>query len=91
MRQGESGKQYLSIDKLWVVFHIIKHEVSRPIPYAEARDMVDQSLDEVVADRVLNEFLERLRAKHRVEMHPELTRTISLTEKSSDLGVPSGE
>ena len=91
LRQGESGKQYLSIDKLWVVFHIIKHEVSRPIPYAEARDRVDQSLDEVVADRVLNEFLERLRAKHRVEMHPELTRTVSLTEKSSDLGVPSGE
>ena len=79
------------IDNLWVVFYIIKHDMPRPIPYAEARDLVDQSLDEVVAERVLNEFLDRLRAKHHVEMHPELAARISLVDSSNEWNLPSGD
>lgn len=91
LHQGESGKQYLSVDNLWVVFYIIAHETPKPIPYAEARDLVDQSLEEVVAERVLNELLDRLRSRHQVEMHPELTWRISLIDHTDEWTAPPSE
>src|SRR5439155_6536553 len=49
LRSGESTKMYLGHDRIWVVFHILSHDMPRPMTYPEVVDVVEQSVEKQVA------------------------------------------
>ena len=91
LRAGQSAKEFLGGDKVWAVFHIILHDASRKLSYAESRDLVDQGAENSMAEQLLSEFLARQRRLHRIEAHPERLARINLIDPRDDGNIPSGD
>ncbi len=91
LHTGESTKLYLGRDKLWVVFYILSHEVSRPMTYDEVAETVAESVENVAAEQLLTGMLKRLRRRHRVEAHPEWVMRVNLLNPGAEFNVPSGD
>ena len=91
LREGQSTKEYLSSDRLWVVFHIVSHTPGSQLSYADAREKVDEAVENEMAERVLKQFLTRQRKHIRIQSHPELLPSVQLTDPESDWNLPSGD
>jgi len=70
LKPGQSTKIWLGKDNVWAVMHVLSHSQSRPMAYDEVRDIVDQSVENIESERVLKTLLERWRAAHHIESHP---------------------
>lgn len=56
------------------------HDPGHQLPFEEVQTVVDESVQNLKAERLLKEFIERHRAKHDIEVHPELLMRIRLLD-----------
>jgi hypothetical protein len=91
LRAGESSKMYLGHDRIWAVFYILSHDVPRPMAYSEVVDLIDVSVENLAAERLLDDLLQQLRRRHRVEQHPERVMRIELTAPGAERVSPLGD
>lgn len=70
--------------KQFYVVKSISRDDGRILPYEEAQHYVDESLTNLKAEAALEAFVDRHRAKFRVESHPELVMKIRLVDTASD-------
>jgi hypothetical protein len=68
----------------FAVVQKLAHDPGRQLSYEEVANLVDESLHNLKAEESLKQFLARHRAKHEVELHPELLMRIRLTDPSLD-------
>jgi hypothetical protein len=68
----------------YVVAQKLSHEPGRQLSYEEVLGIVDESLQNARAQRLLDQLIARHRPGHRVELHPELLMHIRLTDPASD-------
>jgi hypothetical protein len=62
----------------------LAHDPGRQMSFQEVESLVDESLQNLEAERMLKEFIARHRGKHRVELHPERLMLVRLTDPLSD-------
>ena len=91
LRPGGSTKFYLTGNKLWTVLHVLSHEPSRPMAYDEVVDVVGSCVENLAAERLLDDLLDRLRPRHKLELHPEMLMQVKLTDPAGDIDLPSGD
>jgi len=82
------GTLRIGPDKLGnhMVLQKISHDPGHQLPYAEVANLVDESTQNLKAERLFKEFLARHRSKHRIELHPELLMHILLLDPANDPG-----
>jgi hypothetical protein len=68
----------------YMVLQKISHDPGHQLPYAEVANLVDESVQNLTAERLFKEFVARHRSKHRVELHPELLMRIFLTDPENE-------
>jgi hypothetical protein len=56
----------------YIILNPLEFIPGRQMPYGEAERYVDESVQNITAERLLNEFLDRHRTNYRIETHPEL-------------------
>jgi len=86
LKPGESTK--LERTGGWVVIHLIGPVPSRPQTYDEVEEIVDEAAQSQEAERLLDEWLGRLRPHHKIEAHPERVMQFSMTEATPDIVAP---
>ena len=67
-----------------LVLQKLAHEPNRPMRYEEVQGLVDESVQTIKAEQLLKQFIARYRARHRIELHPELLMRILLIDLSND-------
>jgi hypothetical protein len=84
MREGDV--QALGPDKLgdYLVLHKLVHDPGHQLPFEQVETLVDESVQNLKAERMLKEFIERHRASHDVELHPERLPLIRLVDPADD-------
>ena len=67
-------------DKLgdYLVMQKLTHDHGHRLSLQEVAPMIEEDLQNIAADRLLKEFIERHRAGHKVVLHPELLTRIDL-------------
>jgi hypothetical protein len=71
-------------DGEYAVIQKLEHDPGRQLRYDEVQNLVDESLQNIKAERILNEFIARHRAKHRIVLHPERVMLVRLTDPLGD-------
>ena len=66
-----------------MVIQKISHDPGHQLPYAEVESLVDESVQNLKAERMFNALVARHRSKHRIELHPELLMRILLLDPSN--------
>lgn len=84
LRPGQSTIVGGADSGVWVVLSVLRHDASRAMAYDEVRDIVDESAQNIEAERQLAVWTARLRRGHRIEMHPELAARLTLTDPAAD-------
>lgn len=84
MRPGGIGIEGPDKQGDYLVLQKLTHEPSRQMSYEEVQDIVDESVQNTKADRLLRELVARHRSGHRIELHPELLMRIRLTSPGDD-------
>ena len=64
----------------YCVVQLQSFDPGRQLSYQEAEKYVDESLQNVAAQKLLDEFLARHRKKLKIEVHPELVMRIRLVD-----------
>jgi hypothetical protein len=59
--------------------------------YSEVVDLIDVSVENLAAERLLDDLLQQLRRRHRVEQHPERVMRIELTAPGAERVSPLGD
>ena len=62
----------------YLVLQKLVHDPGHQLPFEEVQGLVDESVQNLKAEQLLKEFIARHRAKHDVELHPELLMRIRL-------------
>lgn len=80
MREGDLHT--LGPDKQgdFVVIQKLVHDPGHQLPFEQVQNLVDESAQNLKAERMLREFLGRHRSKHDIELHPELLMRIRLLD-----------
>jgi hypothetical protein len=73
----DKNGDYAAVQKL-------AHDPGRQMSFQEVESLVDESVQNLEAERMLKEFIARHRAKHRVELHPERLMLVRLTDPLMD-------
>jgi parvulin-like peptidyl-prolyl isomerase len=68
----------------YAVIQKLEHDPGRQLRYDEVEKIVDESLQNIKAERRLKEFIARHRAGHRIVLHPELMMLVRLTDPLDD-------
>jgi hypothetical protein len=84
MREGDLHT--LGPDKSgdYVVVQKLVHDPGHQLSYEEVLSVVDESVQNLKADRLLREFIERHRARHDIELYPERLPRIRLLDPTFD-------
>ena len=84
MRPG--GTLMIGPDKQgdYMVLQKLAHDPGHQLPYSEVANLVDESVQNLTAERMFKELLARHRPKHRIELHPELLMRILLTDPANE-------
>ena len=64
----------------YCVVQLQSFDPGRQLPYAEAEKYVDESLQNMAAEKLLNDLIARHRKKMKIEVHPELVMKIRLVD-----------
>ena len=64
----------------FVVLQSLAYEPGRQLSYAEAQEYVYESVQNLKAEKLLQELIARHRRSHRIESHPELVTRIRLVD-----------
>lgn len=80
LRQGQST--IIGPDKQgdFLVLHVIEHDPGRQLSFEEAEAIADESLRNIEAERLLNEFIARRRRRHAITSHPERVMQVRLVD-----------
>jgi hypothetical protein len=68
-----------------LVMYVLHHEPSRQLAYDEVQTIVDESVQNIEAERLLKELLARRRTHYVIESHPELLPRVRLSDPKFDL------
>ena len=68
----------------YLVLHVLSHEDERQLAYEEVASIVAESVQNIHAEELLNQFLARHRRDHRIESHPDWVMRIRLTNPVFD-------
>ncbi len=68
----------------YAVLQKLEHDAGRQLRYDEVEKIVDESLQNIKAEKMLKEFIARHRAGHRIVLHPERVMLIRLTDPLDD-------
>ena len=82
LRPGQAVKMGPDASGLFLVLQSLRYEGSKPLPYEEVQSLVDESVRNLEAERLLKGLLERHRKRFRIETHPELLMSFKLTDPS---------
>lgn len=64
----------------YLVLQLRSFDPGHLLPYEEVEGLIDESLQNIKQEEALNAMLAKLRARHRVEMHPELLMRVRLLD-----------
>lgn len=84
MRPGDVTVQGPVKNGDYVVLQKLEHDPGRQLRYEEVEKIVDESLQNITAERLLKEFIARHRAEHKIVLHPELVMRVKLTDPRND-------
>lgn len=87
LKPGQSTKVGPDRHGKYLVFQVLRHDATRQMAYEEVQGLIDESLQNMEAERVLKEFLGRRRAHYRIESHPELLPKMRLTDPKLDVAI----
>ena len=65
---------------MFVEIQSISFDAGRQLPYEEVQHYVDESVRNIRAEKMLDDFLARHRKSHRIESRPELLMRIRLVD-----------
>jgi peptidyl-prolyl cis-trans isomerase C len=81
LKPGQVGIEPHDKGGFWVV-QSLSYDSGRQLSYQESESYVEESLRNMAAEKLLEEFLARHRRKLRIEAHPELVMRIDLRDKT---------
>ena len=84
LKPGEVMVQGPIKDNEYAVIQKLEHHPGRQLRYDEVQKVVDESLQNITAERMLKEFIARHRVEHRIVLHPERVMLVRLTDPRSD-------
>lgn len=84
LKPGEVTVQGPVKDSAYAVLQKIEHNPGRQLRYDEVQKVVDESLQNITAERLLKEFIARHRLEHQVVLHPGRVKLIRLTDPQND-------
>lgn len=84
LRPGQS--RVLGPDKQgqWACVQSLEFDPGRLLPYEQLESQIDESVRNIKAERALNEFVDRLRARYEVELHYDKLMGVKLTTPGPD-------
>ena len=68
----------------YLVLQKLEHDPGHQLSYEEVEKIVDESLQNIKAERMLKEFIARHRVGHRIVLHPERLMLVRLTDPLDD-------
>jgi parvulin-like peptidyl-prolyl isomerase len=68
----------------YLVMQKLAHDPGHQLSFREVATVVDESVQNIKAEKMLQRFMARHRSKHRVTLHPELLMRILLTDPTID-------
>jgi len=84
MKTGEVHVEGPDPNGDYLVLQKIEHDPGHQLPYAEVERIVDESVQNIKAERLLKEFIARHRAEHTIVLHPELLMRVRLTDPMAE-------
>lgn len=84
MREGETRVVGPDEGGNYAVYYYTSHDPGRQLSFSESQGMIDRNLQNVMAERLLQELVERHKNRYGVETHPELVMRIRLVDPFSD-------
>lgn len=84
LRPGQSARGTTDGEGRSHVYHVLSYHGERQMKYEEVESIVDESVQNILAERELNAFIARHRKKFNIESHPERVMRIKLTDPMSD-------
>ena len=68
----------------YLVLQLLTHDPGRQLRYEEVESLVDESLQNIKAEKLLKELIARHKKDHAIEIHPELVMRIMLVDPMLD-------
>ncbi len=84
LKPGQSTSVGPGVDGGYIVFRLIEHTEPHPMAFEQVESIVDESVQNIEAERRLHAWLDRLRRHHHIETHPELLARVNLSESVED-------
>jgi parvulin-like peptidyl-prolyl isomerase len=84
LKPGEVTVEGPVKDGEFAVIQKLEHDPGRQLRYDEVEKIVDESLQNIKAERMLKEFIARHRVGHRIVLHPERLMLVRLTDPLDD-------
>jgi peptidyl-prolyl cis-trans isomerase C len=67
----------------WLVLEVLTYDAGKQLSYKEAESMIDESLQNMQAEKLLKAFIARQKKKRRIESHPELVMKVLLQDPTA--------
>lgn len=68
----------------YLVIQKLEHDPGHQLSYEEVEKIVDESVQNIKAEKLLKELIARHRAKHAIVLHPELLMRVKLTDPMAE-------
>ena len=78
LKPGQSTRLGPDSQGSYLVLHVLSHQDERQLAYEEVASIVAESVQNIHAEELLNQFLARHRREHRIESHPDWVMRIRL-------------
>jgi len=84
MKPGDVSVEGPVKNNEYAVIQKLEHDPGRQLRYDEVEKIVDESLQNIKAEKLLKEFIARYRAGHRIVLHPDRLMLVKLTDPLDD-------
>lgn len=84
MKPGDVVLGPVDKDGIYVVFQLLEHDPGHELTFDEVQSIIDESLQNQKAEKMLNAFIARHQRKFKVELHTDMVTRIRLTDPVLD-------
>jgi len=81
LRPGKATVVGPDKDGIWLVLQLVAYDPGHQLSFEESQGMIDESLQNVSAEKFLNAMLDRLRKRYTIAWRPEKVMMVRLLEK----------